>query len=125
MALGLENLSIAGIIQIIGPDGEVEVDGNVQTRFLDAVGPNDEPGFELTDFNVPVGGPYTINEELDITYDLDGEGGDDPVTVFIGPLTLLTAEDGQVICEEDNVFGPSSDCDASPAIRRSMSTRVR
>jgi hypothetical protein len=104
-------VSISGIIQFIGPDGELEAEGNVQTQFLDFIGPNDEPAFSMTDFAVPVGGPYTIYENITITYDLDGPGGDDPVE-FNYETTLETAVDGQVVCPD--YLTPSSECAPSP-----------
>ena len=105
-------LEVSGIISIVDPNGDTEVEGNVQTAILDdEFGPEGTIAFTLTDFEVPVGGPYSIHEYIEITYDLDGPGPEAPVTVSYA-ADLYTAEDGQVVCY--GAFDPTDECHASP-----------
>ncbi|CAN5612395.1 hypothetical protein BH23CHL2_BH23CHL2_20440 [soil metagenome] len=101
--------SIDGIIQIFGPGG-FETEGNVQTFFDDNIGPNNEPSFSITDFNVPVGGPYEIEEFIQVHWDDDGNPATPDVTFTLSNTITLT--DDQVIC--DDFLQASTTCAASP-----------
>jgi hypothetical protein len=59
---------------------------------------------------VPVGGPYTIEIELTISVDTDGDPLTPPVEYTFTEVITETEPDGQVIC--DDAFDFSSDCAA-------------
>ncbi len=119
------DFQISGSITFIGPDG-VEVVGNVQTAEAGPYGPNNESAYLLTDFDVKSGGPYTIIEDLVIAYDVDGPGGDDPVSVAVS-RTLSAAEDGQVVCvnaNDDTASCAPSEADPEIYVYEDQTTRV-
>ena len=104
-------ISVEADIEIIAPNGDSEVIGGVSADLESGIGPNGEDAYAITDFDVPVGGAYTIDEEITVTWDYDGPGPN-PVQSFTYTADLATAVDGQVICE--NAFDETADCDPSP-----------
>jgi hypothetical protein len=106
-----DSITIQGIIWVYGPDGEYETEANVQSEFADFIGPNNEPAFSLTDFNVPVGGPYEIELDLEIIIDHDNDPNTAPLVYNYDEYIEET--DDQVIC--DFYLDPSTDCAESPA----------
>ncbi|HLT19368.1 MAG TPA: carboxypeptidase-like regulatory domain-containing protein, partial [Thermomicrobiales bacterium] len=111
----VEVVSISGIIGISGPGG-FEVEGNVQTEIDDAIGPNGEAAYSLTVFNVPVGGPYVIDEFISITLSND---------VVLTIDDEFSAQDGHAICAD--YLDATVDCelaDGDIIVYEDMVTRV-
>lgn len=99
---------ITGSITINGPEG-AEVIGNIQTERLDSIGPDNQAAYSLTDYGV-VAGAYTIEEEITLTIDADGDP-DTPPAVFTLADTLEST-DAQVVCP--GATSQTSQCEASP-----------